>query len=199
MKKLFGILSAILTFFIFSGCNSDKGNSWEKDIVLPRVTLVKYCADYDDYPDGAFGSRKQVHLIFVYTDDGKIYSAKFDGGEYQSDPAWISPGSDDWYERLTELAEGETSGSVPEEQQKLIRANYDKFSEWTALETADCGTIYDYMDAETLYVVFYDGGETRIEKLAKLSGRSDCRDSAEARKFAGEFLGSVFQNIINMG
>lgn len=186
MKKLFCIITALLTALTFSGCKS-KNNA-----ELPRATLVKYHNDYNDYPDGVSDHNKAVHEIIVYTDDGKIYSAEFEGSEYQDDPVWISPGSDDWYERLTELAEGEPSGNVPEERQKLIRDNYKSFSEWTSLATEQCGTIYDYMDATDLYVVFEDGGETRVEKLAELSCLPNCRDSADAWKFAGALLGSPF-------
>lgn len=184
MKKLFCIISVLVCVLTLSGC----ANSAE----LPHVTLVKYCADYNDYPKIVSDNSKQVHSIIVYTDDGKIFSAEFEGSGYQDDPVWINPDSDDWYERLTELAEGEPSGSVPEEEQSLIRDNYKNFSEWTALKMTDCGTIYDYMDVTELYVVFEDGGETRVEKLAKLSSQPNCRDSAAARKFARALLGSPF-------
>lgn len=186
MKKLLCTILALLTALTFSGCKS------ENNAELPRITLVKYHADYNDYPGGVFDRNKEVHEIIVYTDDGKIYSAAFEGREYQDDPAWISPGSDDWYERLTELAEGEPSGMVPEERQKLIRDNYKSFSKWARLATEECGTIFDYMDATDLYVVFEDSGETRVEKPAELSCSPNCRDSAAARKFAGAFLGSPF-------
>lgn len=186
MKKIFCIISAILALFVFSGCNSQN----EKSVVLPSITLVKYSSDHNGYPDGS--SVKQVHSIIVYTNDGKIFSKKFEGSEYQSDPEWISPDSDDLYERLTKLAEGEPSGNVPEERQKLIHTNYDKFSEWTALEMENCGTVYDYTGADDLYVVFEDGGKTRVEKLAKMSALPECRGSAAARDFAGEFLSSMF-------
>lgn len=184
MKKLFCIISALISVLTISGC----ANSAE----LPQITLVKYRVDNTDYPYAAFEKNKQVRSITVYTNDGKIFSAEFEGSEYRDDPVWINPGSDDCYERLTELAEGEPSGSVPEEEQSLIRDNYKNFSEWTALKMTDCGTIYDNMDVTELYVVFEDGGETRVEKLAELSCSPNCRDSAAVRKFAGAILGSPF-------
>lgn len=184
MKKLFRIIFVLVSVLTLSGC----ANSAE----LPHVTLVKYCADYNDYPKIVSDNSKQVHSIIVYTDDGKIFSAEFGGSGYQDDPAWIPPDSDNCYERFTELANGEPSGSVPEEEQALIRDNYKNFSEWAALKMADCGTIYDFMDREELYIVFEDGGETRVEKLAELSCLPNCRDSAAARKFAGALLGSPF-------
>lgn len=194
MKKIFVLPITVLAVMTAVGCNSGKESALEheKNVALPHVTLVKYCADYNDYPKIVSDNSKQVHSIIVYTDDGKIFSAEFEGKGYQDDPAWISPGSDDCYERLTELAEGELSGSVPEEEQALIRDNYENFSEWMALKMADCGTIYDYMDVTELYVVFEDGGETRVEKLAELSCSPNCRDSAAVRKFAGAILGSPF-------
>lgn len=189
MKKLFCIISAFVFVLNFSGCNKSEEE-------LPRVTLVMYCDNYDDYPAGVFGSVKQEHSIIVYTDDGKIFSAEFEGGKYQDDPAWISPDSDDCYERLTKLAEGEPSGTVPEEKQVLIRDNYENFPEWTAAKLEQCGTIYDYMDIKELYVVFEDGGETRVGKLARLSSSPMCRNSAAAKEFAAEFLGSTFRMIL---
>lgn len=184
MKKLFRIISVLVSVLTLSGC----ANSAE----LPQITLVKYRVDNTDYPYAAFEKNKQVRSITVYTNDGKIFSAEFEGSGYKDDPAWINPNSDDRYERLTELAGGEPSGVISEREQALIIDNYENFSEWTALEMTDCGTIYDYMDVTELYVVFEDGGETRVEKLAELSCSPNCRDSAAVRKFAGALLGSPF-------
>lgn len=180
MKKLFRIIFVLVSVLTLSGC----ANSAE----LPHVTLVKYCADYNDYPKIVSDNSKPVHSIIVYTDDGKIFSAEFEGSGYQDDPAWITPDSDNCYERFTELANGEPSGSVPEEEQALIRDNYKNFSEWAALKMADCGTIYDFMDREELYIVFEDGGEMRVDKLAEQSCQPNCRDSASAREFSAGFL-----------
>lgn len=187
MKKFFRIISVLVSVLTFSGC----ANSAE----LPQITLVKYRVDNTDYPYAAFEKNKQIRSITVYTNDGKIFSAKFEGGGYKDDPAWITPGSDNCYERLTELANGEPSGIISEEEQALIIDNYKNFSEWTALKMADCGTVYDYMDREELYVVFEDGGEMRVEKLAEMSCQPNCRDSASAREFSAGFL-DMFRMIL---
>lgn len=182
MKKIFA-LATLLTIMLFSGCG-------ENNVEIPRITLVIY----RHRTSGMFVPEEGSHGFLVCTDDGKIYAVKNDGWSHADDPEWISPDSDDWYERMTEFVDnGEPVGDVPDDMQKLIRENCGRFSKWSRLKLRDHGFIFDYTECNELYGVYKGSdGSMRAVKIAEVSTEPVCLDSAEAVEFANSMLGEWF-------
>lgn len=97
MKKLFCILSVLISVMSFSGCGEN--NELADISQIPQVMM------FEMYKNRAWGEQYELK---VYTTDGEACRLYFFREQDNSEPTpdWASAvDSEDWYERLSEIAE----------------------------------------------------------------------------------------------
>lgn len=182
MKKLFCIILALISALTFSGCGE---NNEPADVSkIPRIMMFEM---YKNWANG------EHYKLKVYTKDGEVCSLYFfrEYGNTEPTPDWASAvDSEDWYERLSEIAESaEEKSELSEDKLNLALSNALNFGKWNDMTFKDNGvTAYD-AGRNDFYGVYYDETGTPQKTLIAYYGdNSGCRKNGGARKFVNEFL-----------
>lgn len=185
MRKLFCALLAIFAALTFSGCGE---NNEPADISqIPQIMM------FEMYKNQAWG---ESYKLNVYTKDGEVCSLYFfrdfrEQGNSDPAPDWASAiDSEDWYERLSEIAESaEEKSELSEDKLNLALSNALIFGKWNDMPFKDNGQISYDRGRNDFYGVYYDENGTPQKTLIAYYGDySECRKNGGARKFVNEFL-----------
>lgn len=185
MKKFFCIISSLVSILTFSGCAENEEPADASKI--PRIMAFKM------YENHAWG---ESYTLTVYTNNGEVgemcfYRDRSDPDSSEPTPDWASAvDSEDWYERLSELAESaEDKSELSEDKLRSALSNALSFRKWNDMPFKE-STLYAY-DAglHDFYGVYFDeDGEPQKTLIATYGDYSECRDNARCRKFVNGFL-----------
>lgn len=190
MKKLFCIILALISALTFSGCG--------KNNEPPDISKIPQIMMFEMYKNQAWG---ESYKLNVYTKDGGVCSLYFFREQDNTEPTpdWASAvDSEDWYERLSEIAESaEEKSELSEDKLNLALSNALNFGKGNDMPFKDNGvTAYD-AGRNDFYGVYYDENGTPQKTLIAYYGDySGCRKNGGARKFVNDFLNltdSVFK------
>lgn len=182
MKKILIILLTLVLTLAISGCGEN--NELADISQIPQVMM------FEMYKNKARGEQYELK---VYTTDGEVCGLYFLREQDNSEPTpdWaFAVDSEDWYERLSEIAENaEEKSELSEDKLNLALSNALTFSKWNDMPFKGNGMFANDAGQHDFYGVYYDENGTPQKTLIAFYGnRSECRKNGGARKFANEFL-----------
>lgn len=188
MKKLFCIIFVLVSVLTFSGCVKDEEPADVSKV--PRIMMFKM---YENW------ASDESYKLTVYTNTGEVGEMYFHRwvGNSEPTPEWASAvDSEDWYERLSEVAENaEDKFELSEEKLRSALSNALIFREWNDMPFKESARYAFDAGRNDFYGVYFDeNGEPQKTLIATYGDHSECRDNAGCRKFTNGFLNLTGDN-----
>lgn len=185
MKKLFCIISVLVCVLTFSGCVKDEEPADPSKV--PQIMMLNM---YENWACG------ETYKLTVYTNTGEVGEMTFyrdprDPDSSEPTPEWASAvDSEDWYERLSEIAgSAEDKSELSEEKLRLALSNALSFCEWNDMPFKESARYAFDAGRNDFYGVYFDeNGEPQKTLIATYGDHSECRNNAGCRKFTNVFL-----------